>query len=205
MFLIQSQNSCSEKCPNGFYGDNSDNICKSCDKTCLTCKGKLENECLSCNLANGVKLLKGYCSNSCPGSMVRKKNSDECNDINICFDSLILKVPKIFSIQLTNYIANVTYKLNVRCNGLAADIVVVWSPIQDAVFSADNMTVEIPVNKLKDGIIDLSVDINYNGNLIKNLTGKSFLLTYKVNIVMNLPFSKINVLITSNNTYCKKN
>jgi hypothetical protein len=49
-------------------------------------------------LKRGIKFIMGYCWNSCPGSTVKNKNSEDCININGCFESLIFNVPKIFSI-----------------------------------------------------------------------------------------------------------
>lgn len=46
-FLIAG--SCIFSCPSHFYPDSTDNICKSCNSTCLSCDGANKNNCLTCD------------------------------------------------------------------------------------------------------------------------------------------------------------
>ncbi len=110
-FFLDDNNSCVEKCKDGYYGDLNDNICKKCDVSCLTCKGSLDHHCLTCDNNNGLKLIGGFCTNKCKGNFINKKNSEECIDLNACFEYLLLNAPKTFSIQQNSYKANIIYKL----------------------------------------------------------------------------------------------
>lgn len=194
-FFEETIKTCSDKCREGFFGDISDNACKACDKTCLTCKGRLENDCLTCDPKGGVKLVKGYCTNKCPGSLIKKKNSDDCIDLNACFDSLLFNVPKMFNIQILSYKAGLVYKLKDNCGEYAADLATVWQPVPDAVFSVDRFSFEIPIDKLKDGVLNLSVELLYNNSPLKAFTGSSFLITNKVNIILFFVFFCLNNFI----------
>jgi len=48
LFLNDATKVCSLTCPDGYYKNVSDNKCTACDKSCLTCTGKTDSECLSC-------------------------------------------------------------------------------------------------------------------------------------------------------------
>jgi len=111
-------NNCVEKCKDGYYGDLNDKICYKCDESCLTCKGNLEHHCLTCDNSNGLKLIEGFCTNKkCKGNSIEKKNSEECIDLNACFEYLLLNAPKTFSIHIhqKNNKANINYKLKDDC------------------------------------------------------------------------------------------
>lgn len=186
-FLESKTKSCVAKCTDGSYAELSDNTCQNCDQSCLTCKGKSESDCLSCVQKPSIKFIKGYCTDKCPGNMIKRKNSDDCIDINGCFDSLIFTIPKMFNIQINNYKATLIYKLKTNCADLSSDIKINWIPFPDAFISVDKSTLEIPVDKLKDGNISLTVELYYNLSLIKSFTGSSFLIINKVNqICFNL-------------------
>ena len=179
-FFEAFDRTCSDKCRDGFYGDFIDNTCKNCDKTCLTCKGKFENDCLTCDPEGGIKFIKGYCANKCPGNFIKKRNSEDCIDLMACFDSLIFNVPKIFNIQVLNFKASLFYKLRENCNEYASDLSAIWAPVPDALLSSNLLSLEIPIDNLKDGILNLNVDLMYNNNLLKNFSASSFLITNKV-------------------------
>lgn len=59
-------NTCVSPCPDGKWGDDSDNTCKTCDSNCKTCSGAASNDCDSC--VDGRYLNSGeclYCSSAC--------------------------------------------------------------------------------------------------------------------------------------------
>lgn len=198
LFYDENLKTCLNNCKDGFYGEISNNICKPCDPTCLTCKGKMDSDCLSCNSQKKLKLLNGFCSDAtkCPGKMMKKKNSDDCIDITSCFDLLLFDIPKIFSIQLINYKVSFVYKLKQNCNEYANDISVKWSNTPEkSIISDDNLSLEIANDKLKEGKIELKVDILYNYMLIKSITGNTLIITYKVKFFFILIIKKKNFFI----------
>lgn len=179
-FFDPKSKTCVLKCPSEFYPEIKNNTCNYCHKTCLTCKGALENNCLTCDLTTGVRFIKGYCTDKCPVGMIKKKNSDDCIDFNACIDKLFFNVPKIFNIQINNYKANLLYKLRDNCNEYLNDILVSWLLSPDIILSADNLSVEIPVDKLKDGNLNMYAEMSYNGSIIRSFTASSLLITNKV-------------------------
>ncbi|EAR86511.2 zinc finger lsd1 subclass family protein (macronuclear) [Tetrahymena thermophila SB210] len=93
-YLILQANGVDVKCDTCLqnnYVDNGDQFCKKCNPSCLTCDGPLTNNCLTCDIKNGLyKYSDGTCGN-CSGNY-RKDNlnclkcDDKCNgcDLNGC-------------------------------------------------------------------------------------------------------------------------
>ena len=97
-FLYQA--TCLTECPDGFYGDTSDNTCKrineeliypylfnffgplACHSSCFTCDGGTANNCTSCNLAGTTYLYQSMCT-TCPTIGYWPDDSDHvCKRIN---------------------------------------------------------------------------------------------------------------------------
>ena len=76
-YNIQSNN-CIQTCPSNTFDDS--NICRLCDKACLTCDGTQANNCLSCNPSSPTNiylyLAQKMCVANCPGTTY--------NDNNVC-------------------------------------------------------------------------------------------------------------------------
>ncbi len=57
---------CITSCPiNNYYADLINFICKNCDKSCLTCKGDTNNDCLTCD-ESIYYLFEFKCLLNCP-------------------------------------------------------------------------------------------------------------------------------------------
>ncbi len=183
-FYDESINSCISKCKDGTYIETIVNACLKCDKTCLTCIGKEKWECLSCDINSELKLINGYCTKKCSEKLIEIQNSGDCIDFNDCFESLTFNYPKIFSIASINFKANLEYKLNENCLQYKDDISISWGPIPDVIISDDKLRIEVPVYKLIDGNMMINVDLKYNNQTFKSLSGNSVMITNKVIIYL---------------------
>ncbi|EGR31614.1 zinc finger lsd1 subclass family protein, putative [Ichthyophthirius multifiliis] len=78
LFLYEGK--CIKNCPEQYFENISlnNNICDSCDPTCLSCFGKENNKCISCN--GDYYFYKNYCLRDCPEGTYQK---DQINN-NIC-------------------------------------------------------------------------------------------------------------------------
>ena len=84
-FLDQTTNTCTFNCPIGYYGDTATNICKPCYssdkdlmKTCKTCSGPNENNCLSCSYPNFYYAINNTCLASCPDGWYSNSVLNSC-------------------------------------------------------------------------------------------------------------------------------
>ena len=82
-------NTCVNACPDGKWGDPSDNECKECYQnstgpyfTCLTCDGNGNNKCLTCE--SGKFLHNGQCISQCPDGHWEDSTVNECKQ---CYQS----------------------------------------------------------------------------------------------------------------------
>ena len=48
MYLFENDNKCYNPCPDPYYGDNIDSLCKECNEYCESCFGPNISECNSC-------------------------------------------------------------------------------------------------------------------------------------------------------------
>ncbi len=94
-----------------------------------------------------------------------------------------MNASKTFSIIQKDYKANIIYKLKDNCIEYRQDITFDWVSLPDAIISDDNLSLEIPFEKLKDGNITLNVNVSYNKENIAILTGNTLLVTDKVIIL----------------------
>ena len=94
-FLDSTTNRCVNICPDGYYGDTSENLCKPCYeapspsddtlKSCKTCSGPAASDCQSCN--SGTYLYSGNntCLAECPEGWYRDETANTCNR---CYQNL---------------------------------------------------------------------------------------------------------------------
>ena len=76
-------NTCLNRCPDGYYGDSSTNTCKACyqgEFSCATCSGPLSNQCLSCYESNYFYSSRSTCVDTCPcnGGYFLNTTTNEC-------------------------------------------------------------------------------------------------------------------------------
>ena len=83
---------CLATCPSTYYPDTSDNKCKQCDSSCLTCSGPTNAHCLSCG--NGKYLLgtaPSKCASDCTNGFFYHELSNACQSCDpsckTCSDS----------------------------------------------------------------------------------------------------------------------
>ena len=178
--LDKNLNKCVSQCADGFYSEIVGNFCEVCDKSCLKCKGKYNSDCILCEELKGFKLNSGYCLISCTFPFFRTADSEDCINIKDCFNFIFFNYPRFFSIQQENYIASINYELKDLCSDIGRSLSFRWNRIENSKVSEDNLSIIIPEEKLKDGIIEVFVDIVFEKEIVKSFKGKSLLLTDKV-------------------------
>ena len=77
---------CIAACGPGFFIDSTNNYCKACATTCLTCSGTAANNCLSCNISGSTPYLTdgGQCLASCPATVYQYTLLGQMNCYTIC-------------------------------------------------------------------------------------------------------------------------
>ena len=85
-FLIEGR--CEPECPDGYYGNKTNNKCLKCDPNCRTCSNGKENSnnhCLTCNRRNYLVNATGFDSNCvrrCPNNTKFDNKTRQCLGIN---------------------------------------------------------------------------------------------------------------------------
>ena len=79
-FLLSSDSSCLEVCPDGFFENVAGHTCDPCDSLCLTCDGN-STHCQSCQISSPFEafLLDSSCLQSCPVGFFRNFTTHACN------------------------------------------------------------------------------------------------------------------------------
>ncbi|KAL4481598.1 hypothetical protein ABPG74_007687 [Tetrahymena malaccensis] len=118
---------CNLSCLEGQYLDSQTNECSSCDKSCLTCNGKTNQNCLSC--INGAQInAQGMCQCQNPNEgfsddfkqciPCQVKNCDKCvysNTCELCQELAYLNPEKNQCICSDGYFYSDSYKKCIKC------------------------------------------------------------------------------------------
>ncbi|KAL4499147.1 hypothetical protein ABPG72_017049 [Tetrahymena utriculariae] len=84
-FLSDTQ--CIEQCPDGTYGEYNGNKCQLCNINCLTCKGKTNSDCLSCNANKYYQPDDNTCGDNCKiNQYINRNNCTPCHET--CHDCI---------------------------------------------------------------------------------------------------------------------
>ena len=96
-FLDSTTGSCVFQCPYGYWGDSTTGTCKNCystsdpltdiNRSCKTCTGVSNNQCLSCYLGEYYFSGNGTCLRSCPSDWYPDASTSTCN---ACFQAAAL-------------------------------------------------------------------------------------------------------------------
>ncbi|CAI2365637.1 unnamed protein product [Moneuplotes crassus] len=76
------QTMCKTVCPDGYYGDTSDNSCQPCNSACGKCTGPTDLDCTECK-SNSTHLYSEYngqCVDPCPAKLYKNVNSLKCEE-----------------------------------------------------------------------------------------------------------------------------
>lgn len=92
---FQLNNKCLAICPNGYYGEVSNNTCEYCPTGCSLCYGNLQSTCTKCTTALTVPYFLVYgttnCSTSCPDGQYSNTAANSCflcdQNCNTCVDT----------------------------------------------------------------------------------------------------------------------
>ena len=175
---------CLDKSPDGFYIDKNVKKILICDKSCITCKGPLNKDCISCDDNKGLIYNKGYCINdSCPEGLIKIENN-VCLDLKTCINSMILSLDNIFNIELTPMIINLIYSLKSECIKLNTDIKIKWdystSFYDKSKITNFDKTFTVESEYLNEGIMYVKVDLIYKNLILGNIEKQSLLVFNKV-------------------------
>ncbi|KAL4465048.1 hypothetical protein ABPG72_012231 [Tetrahymena utriculariae] len=80
-FYLTVQSSCDAKCPDRFYPDTVNLICKPCHSTCLQCTNSGNQNCTKCDTGRYLLLItasEGLCYINCPDSYYNDGVSNSC-------------------------------------------------------------------------------------------------------------------------------
>ncbi|KAL4496916.1 hypothetical protein ABPG73_011882 [Tetrahymena malaccensis] len=80
-FYLTVQSSCDAKCPDRFYPDTANLVCKPCHSTCLQCTNSSNQNCTKCDTGRYLLLLtakEGSCYINCPDSYYNDGVSNTC-------------------------------------------------------------------------------------------------------------------------------
>jgi hypothetical protein len=84
-FLKNSDNSCVNKCDDGYFGDLQTKLCTPCDQKCQTCSGPSSTDCESCKQSGDKFFYKNECYSVCPQNTILNKTDSTCSDCpSIC-------------------------------------------------------------------------------------------------------------------------
>lgn len=75
-FYWSQNSSCLPVCPQGYYGDTSDRLCKTCVDPCLECTSV--NLCASCLPSSNTYLYNSRCIPECPSGFFANTSSHQC-------------------------------------------------------------------------------------------------------------------------------
>jgi len=177
-FYLAKNKKCLKDCPQGFYKNFISLECMPCDSSCLECKGKLVNDCIKCNENFGMKLNNGLCLKDtgvtqiiCPLGFIEIEAN--CVAYKTCIKNFNAFLPKIFSIDIDDFIYEVDLKLKYECKGFWSKFSIQWhkdNPFYDnSIFSADLKILTIKNQFLIEGDHKFIVYLFYESNLIDQL------------------------------------
>jgi len=176
-FFLAQNKDCLIDCPQGFYKDFSNQQCIACSETCLECKGSLINDCIKCNEDQGLILNNGLCikdpGNSkiiCPlGYFELEKN---CRAYKTCIQNFNAFFPKIFSIDIEDFIIKIDLKFKMECIMFWNKFSVIWDKENpyyvNSNFSNDYLILTIKNEYLKEGIYNFSIRLFFGSFQIEN-------------------------------------
>ncbi|KAL4464823.1 hypothetical protein ABPG74_011384 [Tetrahymena malaccensis] len=107
-FYYQQNNSCLLMCPDGTYADSPSMKCLPCDKSCSTCNGGTNLNCISCSLPS--VLYNNQCIQNCPNPLYK----DE--DLKQCVMDCSAKYPNKYA-DTTSSICKYCHKYCNKCTG----------------------------------------------------------------------------------------
>ncbi|EAR87584.2 hypothetical protein TTHERM_00070910 (macronuclear) [Tetrahymena thermophila SB210] len=80
-FYLTVQSSCDAKCPDRFFPDTTNLVCKPCHSTCLQCTNSSNQNCTKCDTGRYLLLIttkEGSCYINCPDSYYNDGVSNSC-------------------------------------------------------------------------------------------------------------------------------
>ena len=152
-----------------FYADFNQGLCLRCHNSCVNCKGGFSWDCISCDADNGLSLKNGSClKEGCPnGSVVLENRS--CLNLAQCIEAESLFMPRIFNMELDPLVVKISLKIKEVCLDYKKGFGLIWDPNSSlydiALASADNNTLTIPRDGMKEGLVNLKLDIMYENRL----------------------------------------
>jgi len=173
------------KCPDNLYTDLNQSSCNSCNITCKSCKGPLENDCLSCDIDSGFTLKNGFClkEGSCPNGYIMQ-DYKSCLKPKQCIETAILNLPKIFNLELNPYIEKFIFKIKDSCTQYIQKFWIKWDDdsgfYEKAIKASDNSTYTILRDDLKETEISLRINIFYEKYSISSFNQTSILVLNNV-------------------------
>jgi len=183
---------CLVDCPQGFYKNFITNQCQICDLSCLECVGNLVNDCIKCNEIEGLKLNNGLCIKDsqsikllCPlGFIEIDKN---CIAYKTCIQNFSAYIPRIFSIDIDDFIIEIDLTLKNECKMFWNRISIKWDKdnpfYNNSKFSKDLKILSIKSEILKEGNFNFIIRLFFDTFQIVNLTVNS---KFQVDKVSNL-------------------
>ncbi|MCP3681762.1 MAG: hypothetical protein GY861_03640 [bacterium] len=77
---------CKKTCPDGYFGDCTDNVCKMCNSACATCNGTGADDCVTCS-ANFFRKNHSECvaANMCGSGYYADSTTKSCEECTVDF------------------------------------------------------------------------------------------------------------------------
>lgn len=161
------------ECFSGQFYSKILNICGNCHKTCKSCNGPKESDCISCE--KDIIIENGKCIDKACGMDLVKNEKGKCINILECFNYFEINIPKIFFIESDDFIAKLIYDLKNDCSEYKDGIKIKWNEIKNSYLKKDNSKLIIPVKYLKEGVLNFKVEIFFKDIFIKRIFESSVL------------------------------
>lgn len=107
LYSPNNENQCLQLCPDGYYGQKSNNTCLKCDSRCELCTGPSNSTCSVCKTdSNSVMHYLVYgssiCSDTCPPGQFADSSSFKCLLCDSNCDTCVDTSKKCTSCNLTS-------------------------------------------------------------------------------------------------------